>query len=309
MHVKARLHYSLRNTAEAVQVWQQCAERDPNNPEVYLGLGAVAKETGDYRHAEEMFRKTLALAPGNAAATIALAETLTKQGQLREVVELLREYLKNHSISSPVADCLGQACLQLEDYPGARQSLTEGVRLQPQNRSAWYGLARTFAALGDRERQRECLAKSQELAARDGDAPTETESADEAAMLSDLPLVRRLVVQTQLDTAGVYVARGRMEQAERLWRRVAALDPRNRACRAELGLWYERTGREREALQMCEQLRDLEPDNADHWRDVGVLNARLGRYDVALAAVAKAIHMEPGNPQYRQAYELIQKGQ
>ncbi len=307
LHVLARWQYSLRNTAEAVRLWERCAQRDPQHAEVYLGIGSVAKESGDYRKAEEMFRKTLALAPGNDAASIALAETCLQQGQLQEAVATLEEYLKTHPISAPAADCLGQSCLQLKAYQKACQALEESLRINPHNRSACYGLARAYASLGQQERSDQYMEKFRDLAARDGDNANAARDRAEV-LLTDSPLVRQSAAQTLIDVANVYRDQGCLDKAEGMWRRAAVLDGKNLTCRAELALRYERTNREREALRMCEQLRDLEPGNADHWLDVGVLNGRLGHYDAALAAVAKAVQMAPDKPQYRQAYELIQQG-
>lgn len=307
-HVRARLHYSLRDCTEAIRIWEQCAEREPNNAEVYLGLGAVAKESGDYNRAEEMFRRTLALAPGNDAASVALAEALMKQGKLPEAVATLDTYLQTHPMSVSAADCLGLSCLQLHDYEKACRALEESVRLNPQNRSAYYGLARAYAGLGHDEKAQHFMEEFQSLASGDGFTSSETAASREVTVASDLPLLRQIAAQTQVDVAYVYRGQGNMDKAEEMWRRAAVLDRKNTACRTELAIWFERTNREREALRMCEQLCDLEPTSADRWLDVGVLSARVGRFDAALAAVTRAIQMDPDNPRYQQAYDLIEKG-
>ncbi len=316
LRLKARLFYSLRNVAEAVRLWEQCAQREPNNPEFVLGIGSVAKEMGDDLRAELMFRKTLALAPGNSSAVQALAETLLRQGKLREVVETLEEFQTTNRLTSAMADCLGQAHLQLKDFQKAREVLEEIVRLNPDHRAAYYGLSRAYVGLDRLAESREALQKFQDLAA-DGGVGRPAPSADtsfagagrEDLVLSDLPLLRKIVVQTHWDAALVYRALGDRSKTEELWCRAIALDRNNIVIREELANWFLQSKREHEALQICEQLRDLQPDNAERWLDVGLLHARLDHLEAARIATARAIQIDPKNPKYRQALSLIKSGE
>jgi Flp pilus assembly protein TadD len=121
--------------------------------------------------------------------------------------------------------------------------------------------------------------------------------------------VRQSLAQSYTDAGRRFADHGASPEAERLWRKAAALDSENEACRQDLAALYERTDREQEALLVCEELVKIQPENPDYSLSLGLLNARLGRFATARSAVRRAIELNPASARYREVYEMIEKGE
>ncbi|MFH1920893.1 MAG: tetratricopeptide repeat protein [Planctomycetota bacterium] len=299
----ARVHHRFGNSTAAVSCWQSCLALDPGFFSAYDRMGLVAIEKQEYEKAAALLRKALELDPASSEASTHLAYALMNLGKIEEVIAVLERTVEHNTRSMPSFLLLGQAYLQLREYRKAKKSFEAAAELAPDYANVYYGLARACAKLGQKEEAREYREKFNKLGA--GDLK---ERIDQDKAFDDLLSVRQSVAQTHTDAGRMHARHGNLRIAEQLWRRAAALDPRNTACRVELASLYERNDKEREALDICEQLRKIEPENADHCLNVGLLNARLNRFDAALSAMERAIELDPHNPRYQQVYELIKNG-
>lgn len=92
---------------------------------------------------------------------------------------------------------------------------------------------------------------------------------------------------------------GHRSDAERLYRDVLAVEPRNAAALHLLGALLHQTGRSDEATSLMRQAIAIEPRNPDYHYNLGcVLNA-AGRMDEAIESLSKAITLKP---QYVEAH-------
>jgi tetratricopeptide (TPR) repeat protein len=94
----------------------------------------------------------------------------------------------------------------------------------------------------------------------------------------------------------IYLASGDVREAERLWWRAAALNPRHAACLLDLASLFEKAGRAREALDVRQRLVAIHPRDPDHHWHLGVLLARLKQWDAAEAAFKKVVELAPADP-------------
>ena len=53
----------------------------------------------------------------------------------------------------------------------------------------------------------------------------------------------------------------------------------------------------------------VEPTNSENWFQVGLLHGWREEFDAALTAVERALELDPQNSRYRQAREVIRRGQ
>jgi cytochrome c-type biogenesis protein CcmH/NrfG len=195
---------------------------------------------------------------------------------------------------------LGQAHLQLKRYALARRSYEAAMQARPDHRNACYGLSVVCARLGETKRAREYREKFRKLKVSElRELIAENESFD------DLTAMRRRLAATHAGAGQVYHEHGHEHEAETHWRRAAALDPRNVACRSLLAAMYQSSRREREALELCEQIREIQPEDATNWLNIGVLNARLERPSAAERAFRKAIELAPRNAQGYRSLALL----
>lgn len=80
-----------RKYEEAAVAMRGAIDRDPNNYLLYLFLANIQNARGETRAAAESYRDVLRLNPKASAASIYLAQVLTRQGRLEDAK---REYLK-----------------------------------------------------------------------------------------------------------------------------------------------------------------------------------------------------------------------
>ncbi len=299
-NVAAQLEFHLGNTPEAVRLWQRCIEADPRAGEAHYGLGYIAHLEGDNVKAVERFRAALEVRPDDPRIPLLLAESLARSGKPEEAVALLVEHLKTGKGNLGGLVLLGQIYLDQREYDKARWAFEQAVQFDPTSREAQFGLATAWARLGEAEKSKQAMKKFQAMV-----AGRRAESTARVMSFDDVTKAREVAVLIHSDAAKVYAAHGDSKKAEEMWRKTAALDPRNVPSRVELLAIYERAGRNRAALRVCEELRDLEPKHADHWLNYGILLSRLGRRDAALAALDQAIALEPSNAKYQQARQIV----
>ncbi len=297
--VAARLQTSLGNLDVAVPLWRRCTEIDPGFVEGYRQLGLAAQQAGDFQQAAVWFEKVVSLDPSDPDAPHQLADALMELGRIEEAVTLLEERMRGPAASDRSMVTLGQAYLQLKQYEKAEKMFAWVIRQDPDERAAYYGLARVCARAGRKEESRKYLKKYQELSPVDFQ-----ELARQNRAYTDLATVRNILITVLLESGGVYRGHKNTLKAEQMWREAAHLDAGNVPSRRELLSLYEQQGRDEDALAICTQLSRIEPENPDHWLNVGVLEGRLGRLEAARAALQKAIRLDPHNPTYRQAYAL-----
>ena len=133
------------------------AERD----DARFGLGSAWLSMGRYREARGAFDDFLKGAPNDPRAVSArfrLGELSYLLGDLpaaREALEAFTSAKTDHPSLELAWTYLGDTCFGLDDLPGAKVAYERSLAAYPQGRTAdraRYGLARTLAASGERDR-------------------------------------------------------------------------------------------------------------------------------------------------------------
>lgn len=301
--VLARFRYALGESAEAVELWQRGVSLDPAYAEGHFGIGAAALRRGEFATAQESLQRAADLMPGDPRTATALAAAWLGLGRIEQAIAVLEKFVQAGPLSADAAIVLGQAYLEQQQYDKAQRLFEQVVRQAPREAKAYYGLARCCLRLGRRDEANQYMQRFQE-----SQKHRVEEELRAAHAFSDTAHSRGLLVQTLAEAAVVYFRTGDAGQAERLWRSVAHLDPRDVASRRQLMQLYQAQDRSREALVVGEQLCGLEPANPELWFQLAVLHGVLEDFDAALAAANRALELDPHNERYRQARDLIRKG-
>lgn len=285
-----RFYRFVGDMTAARHAWKRSIELNLKNTSAYENLGATAALQGDYDAAAEWYRKSLEHEPHSASAAVRLADILAKLGKLPEAVDVLDAARAANPSSAEVLVLLGQVHLQLRDYAAAKGAFDQALHLNPELREAHFGLGTALTRLGEAESARPHLQKFRALKAAEPLLPEESDPER-----FDLAKTSAHVSAFYTYAANVYSSGGMVREAERLWRRAAALNPKNLACRMSLGTLYVRDGQSERAIEVYEQLAAAEPDNALHFWQLGTLHAQAGQLDLAEANIVKVIELAPGS--------------
>lgn len=90
--------------------------------------------------------------------------------------------------------------------------------------------------------------------------------------------------------------RGRLAEAERLYRECLARHPRSAPVWRLFGVLCYQTGRRREAMEALERSAQLDPANMTLLGELGAVQTELGRYDDAIGTLRRASLARPEEP-------------
>jgi tetratricopeptide (TPR) repeat protein len=164
-------HYAQRSTDQAMQIFMEACDLNPEDPTPYLFLGklqvtAQAVPTGW----TDRMKRFVALHPDNAMAHYLYAVGFLKSGR-REAHLQVAEAELNRAIQ--LDPHLGDAYLYLGillnergDFSGAAAALQKAVENTPVPEEAHYRLAQVYRRMGDTQKVRQEIAQYQKLLAQ-----------------------------------------------------------------------------------------------------------------------------------------------
>jgi len=288
-----QVHSNHGKMDEATKCLQKCLKLNSKRADVYSALGEIALLQGDYPKASSLFHKALDISPTMPTLHNKLARALMGYGKTEDAIVALKDGIKLFPRVSQSHWLLGQAYLQLKEYPKAEENYQAAIAIQADYKEAYYGLASTYARLGQKDKSKQNMETFKRLKAKHVKARADwiTGSYD------DLVMARQSTAWTFMEAGRIYQRHKRTSQAEQLWRRAALLDPKNRECRMHLAMLYLSNERQYEALELCEQIRDIEPAKADSYLMTGIIYSGLQRFADTEQAFTKAIELAPQHPE------------
>jgi tetratricopeptide (TPR) repeat protein len=153
--------------AEAADALRQTVERDPNDAPAYGKLGVAYAALGQYKEAIVVLKLAIRIKPESVDAEeyyqlskaysalekFPQALETIKQAVYTKRAELANQESGNASSAPSLADlhyATGLAYYNLRIYYGAIEELKQAISLNPKHAPAYFGLAITYLAVGDR---------------------------------------------------------------------------------------------------------------------------------------------------------------
>ncbi len=226
-------------------------------------------QSGRLADAEARCRAALERHPGDVNMQALLGALLIKLDRHTEAESLLRDVLAAAPSFAKPAEDLGCLLMQAGRAAEAVPILERATRLDPALERAWFNLGKALAATGR---------------GKDADAAYEKSFG-----LSPERRLMALAVEHQKE--------GRLEEAERIYRRALRENPRNVDALRLLALIAFQAGRPDDAEVLLQKTLEIAPDFMLAILDLGRLYKDQDRFAEARALLDRALVIEPAQPQ------------
>lgn len=249
-----------------------------------FGLGVVMAGQGRAAEAAQHYRRALAMKPGFAEASHALADLFRQAGMLDEAEPLYRAVAATDPGFATAQCGLGVLLFRQDRFSEAVDAFTRALAADPALAAATFGLASALVRVG---RAIEAMAHFRLLIAA---TPDDLDAREGLALA-----LRRL---------------GRFDEEAAEWATVAGCRSDDAGALGDLAQALARLGRFAEAETHLRRALELEPDSADHRMGLGRLFQAAGRLRDAASRYAEATALAPdeAEPRYRLATALLGLG-
>ena len=152
-------YFNIGQTKEAVVAFEKALELDPNNFDANLAYARFSVIEGEHERAVMLFKRALESQPDDCQAPLLLDTVLRKLGRIEEAVEYswlgikrAEEAIRAHPENSRPAQ-LGAATLAaLGEKDRAMDWLARAMAIDPNEANCIYNAACTYAQMGEAER-------------------------------------------------------------------------------------------------------------------------------------------------------------
>ena len=144
------LVYLKRNELEqALSYFRQASNVDPEFAASYANMANVYMAIGSYEQAAQACRKAVELAPGDQIIRLKFIRTLTLMRRYDEAETFLRNLIQGHPDQIAHRLALARLLISAKNYSGAREELTQILKLESGHAVAAQLLAEIHAKEGD----------------------------------------------------------------------------------------------------------------------------------------------------------------
>lgn len=256
---------------EALQIYQQVLQVQPNHAEALYLAGTATFQLGDSMHAAKLLQASLARNPDNASAHSVLANTLREQGKLEAAEKACRRALE---ITPDSPDALGTLGLIQQD----QGELEEAV--------ATYGRALEFSP------------DSAELHSNLGSVLQQTHLVDDAIISYQRALeINPGYAKAHNNLGNAYIAQERYDDAIASYERALAFEPAYAlAQHVNLGNALREKKRFDESISHYRQALEIAPDSVEALNNLGNALRDQGKLEEAIECYHRAQEIDSEYP-------------
>lgn len=277
----------------AERAYTRAHSLDPQNFDWLYLLGAVQMAQGAFDRAVKTLQSALQIRPGDLAAEVRLAESLTAVPDWNGAAALYGRILDDRRDCPKAWYGLGRAQTAKGDHAAAIASYVKACELFPAYGAAHFALAAELRRLGRKpEAERHIAAYAKNVTS---EPPL------------DDPLFQRihelnLSSQAHLERGAELEKAGLLDEAIREHEAALAYDPGNVQAHVNLISLYARAGDPGKAKQHFEAATRLNAGRSDAWYNYGVLLYMQKHFDEAEKAYLRALQI---NPDYAEAHNNL----
>src|SRR2546423_93266 len=283
--------YQQYDAAESV--YTRAHSLDPQNFDWLYLLGAVQMARGAFDRAVKTLQSALQIRPGDLAAEVRLADSLTAVPDWDGAAELYGVILENRRESPKAWYGLGRAQAANGNHAAAIESYSKACELFPAYGAAHFALAAELRRMGRTPEAEKHIAAYEKNVTSE---PPLDDPLFERIYQLNLSSQARLRRGAEMEKAGL------LDEAIRENEAALANDPDNVQAHVNLVSLYGRVGDPGKAKQHFEAATRLNPGRSDAWYNYGVLLYMQKHFDEAEKAYLRALQI---NPDYAEAHNNL----
>lgn len=292
-------HHQAGRLAEAVELYQQVLEKDPDNADALHLLGNIACQMGDATLAVKLISRAHELFPANLAYLNSLGMALRMQGQFEASIACYTQALEMAPESASVHFGMANTYLSMEQVDRAEQSFREALALKPDFFEACYNLANLQKSRGDLTAAVDSYRRATALQPDFADAHHNLGSTYQAmgefelALASYRQALAGQLPETHNNMGNIYRAQGLLQQAADAYEAAIRLQAGFLPAYLGLARLLVENGQPADAVEWLNQACILAPDNAEIAFNQGIAHAQLGQFDQAVKDFERAVQLQP----------------
>jgi predicted O-linked N-acetylglucosamine transferase (SPINDLY family) len=252
---------------QAEQLYRQALENQPDEAELWAGLGRVCQALRRPTEAETSLRRALELRPGDGVLLSDLGAALLAMSRLDEALDCLRAATRLRPDFPEAHYNLGILRMRQGDPDGAALCLRDALALQPDDPVAYCNLGDAFAALGEHNQTVDCFRQAVQL--------------------------RPELDHAWLNLGHALSGLGQPDEAMACYEKAAQLRPDDPRLLAELATLLLHRGEPDAAVARFEQALRLSPDCVGAYSNMGLALMALGRLEEARLSFEQALYLQP----------------
>jgi tetratricopeptide (TPR) repeat protein len=264
-------------------IWQDTAEKRPNNPRAYNGLGGTLFRAGNVPGAIEHYEQALSIQPDYAEAHNNMGLALARLGREQEAIQHFQQALKVRPSYADAHYNLGIALVQLGSVQEAIQHFQQALQIKPDYAEAHYSLGVAMIQLG---RVPEAIGQYEQALRINPD-----------------------YADAHYNFGVALEKLGRTPEAMQHYEQALRIKPDFAEAHNNLGAALARAGRLEQAIEHWEQAVRIQADDAEAHYNLAVALEKLGRTAEAVPHYRQALKLRPNFTLARNALIRLGVGQ
>ncbi len=299
----AKIKRQSGNNQEAVNLFKQAIQSDPQHVKAYIGAAASFLTLGDLDQAESFAIRGIEMNAHAPGINEILGITFQKRKKFQQAVESYQKELAINSKSITSLLNLGLLLLQQGQAAAAIEPLTRAAQINPSEQcslllaQAYQNIDKPkeaiieFKKIDIAQSQNKMIPFNLGLCLLNTGRNVDAIEAFKLAIKMDDSF---LPAWGNIGTA--LINEGRHYEALQATQKVLELKPDNPTAHINLGGIYKHLGNLDQALSSTLKSLDLKPDNPIAHMNLGSIYQDLGNLDQALSSTLKSLDLKPDNP-------------
>jgi putative PEP-CTERM system TPR-repeat lipoprotein len=299
--VRGRIHLAKRETLAAIADFQAVLKLEPKMPIAHYQLALAQLQGNNLQQAKAELSEAIAAAPQYVDARLLLAQLNLQSGSAQAAIEDLENLTRTMAQVREPYRILGMAYLNQKAPAKATETFQKFAALAPRDPTGPYLVGVALRAEGKVAEARKQFEAA--LAAAPG-------AVEPTAQLVNLKLADKdqagavELVKQQIAVAknpgplhellgNVYLAQGKVDDAEKAFRKAIELEPHLIASYTNLAVIYNTQKKGDEAIVKLEEARKIAPTNLSPLMMLGMLQQQRGNVAKAQEAYTQALAINP----------------